>query len=153
MNVFDEVIWICYVSKITNDYIRVRYSWFYIDFIVVSGNWMDRIWIWILPIFHFLMTSANPSLSDSWVSLIIPYSLYKKCLGVLIRDIYCAPLQNADYMLFFEYFLSTGRRWCRSTSSLYWVSGSCKQLRAPVEMRACRVFRKVPYITATPYDS
>ena len=25
--------------------------------------------------------------------------------------------------------------------------------RAPVEMRACRVFRKVPYITATPYDS
>ena len=29
----------------------------------------------------------------------------------------------------------------------------CTRLRAPVEMRACRVFRKVPYITATPYDS
>ena len=27
------------------------------------------------------------------------------------------------------------------------------RVRAPAEMRACRVFRKVPYITATPYDS
>ena len=29
----------------------------------------------------------------------------------------------------------------------------CTRLRAPVEMRACRAFRKVPYLTATPYGS
>ena len=29
----------------------------------------------------------------------------------------------------------------------------CTRLRARVEMRACRAFRKVPYLTATPYGS
>ena len=29
----------------------------------------------------------------------------------------------------------------------------CTRLRARVEMRACRAFRKVPYLTATPYSS